>query len=275
MSNIRLSISILLLFCAIPLLADCRTPIAPLGEPMVHPAEVHGIALSPDGKRAATGASDNRLRIWDATTGKLHGEPLEHAGAVYPVTFSPDSRLVVAGTQGGAKLWEVESWKALAAFPHRGFVYSVTFRPDGDAVLAGSHDGPNEGTAQLWNVRTGQPIGEAVHQRFYAVAFSPNGKLAACSGNGNTVQLLDGMTGKLLPIEFKHEGSVVQPRQRSAVDGKPRQDRPRVGRCDRQADHAAAGAQGSGADGGFQSAWNQRVDGKRGWDSTTLGRDDR
>jgi WD40 repeat protein len=182
--------------------------IRPLGEAMVHPAEVHGIALSSDGKWAATGASDNNLRIWNTTTGTLHRQPREHDGAVYPVAFSPDSRLVVAGTQGGAKLWDVASGTLLATFPHKGFVYAVVFRSDGGAMLAGSHDGPNEGTAQMWDIRTGQPIGEAVHQRFYAVAFSPDGKLAACSGNGNAVQLLDGMTGKLLPVEIRHEGSV-------------------------------------------------------------------
>ncbi len=45
-------------------------------------------------------------------------------------------------------------------------------------------------------------------RRFYAVAFNPNGKLAAVSGNGNAAQLLDGMTGKSLGIELTHEGSV-------------------------------------------------------------------
>src|SRR4051812_419629 len=164
----------LFLFVAASLFADGRGTIAPLGEPMAHPAEVHGIALSPDGKWAATGASDNKLRIWDAASGKLHGEPLAHDGPVYPVSFNPESKLVVAGTQGGAKLWEVATGKARLTFPHKGFVYSVVFRPDGGAVIAGSHDGPNEGTAQLWDVHTGQPIGEALHQRFYAVAFSPN-----------------------------------------------------------------------------------------------------
>src|SRR5947209_911546 len=134
--------------------------IVALGDALVHPAEVHGIALSPDGKWAATGATDKKLRLWNTETGKLHGEPLEHEGPVYPVAFSADSKTVVGGSDRGAKLWEVESGRPLATFPHRGFVYALAFRPDGLAVLTGSHDSASDGTAQLWDVRTGKPIGE-------------------------------------------------------------------------------------------------------------------
>src|SRR6185436_3627279 len=88
---------LVLVLCWRTLLAHDQKAIVPLGEALVHPAEVHGIALSPDGKWAATGAADNKLRLWDSATGKLHGEPLEHPGAVYPVAFSPDSTLVVGG----------------------------------------------------------------------------------------------------------------------------------------------------------------------------------
>ena len=109
--------------------------ITPLVAPLVHPAAIHGVALSPDGRWAATGCSDHFLRIWEVTTGKLHGDPLAHEGEVYPVVFSPDSRIVVAGSVKGAKLWEVATGTELATLPHPGFVYALAFRPDGKAVL--------------------------------------------------------------------------------------------------------------------------------------------
>jgi len=56
--------------------ADDTSAVSSLGEPMVHPAEIHGLALSADGRWAATGAADHFLRLWNATTGKLHGQPL-------------------------------------------------------------------------------------------------------------------------------------------------------------------------------------------------------
>src|SRR3954447_837904 len=106
-------------------LAENQASIVPLGDPLVHPAEIHGVAISADGKWVATGATDRMLRIWDVATGKLHGQPLAHDGAVYPVAFSPDNKTVAGGTQKGARLWDVETGKELAEFPHRGFVYSL------------------------------------------------------------------------------------------------------------------------------------------------------
>src|SRR5436309_16022306 len=88
-------------------LADNRAVVVPLGDPLVHPAEIHGVAIGSDGKWVATGATDRMLRIWDVATGKLHGQPMEHEGAVYPVAFSPDSQAVVGGTDKGAMLWLV------------------------------------------------------------------------------------------------------------------------------------------------------------------------
>src|SRR4051794_26042371 len=87
--------------------------ITPLGPALMHPEPVHGVALSADGKWAATGCADHMLRLWDTATGQLHGQPLEHEGGVYPVAFSPDSTMVVGGSEKGAKLWEVASGKLL------------------------------------------------------------------------------------------------------------------------------------------------------------------
>ena len=51
-----------IVICATPLLANEVTLLVP---PLVHPAEIHGGALSADGQWAATGCSDHFLRIWE------------------------------------------------------------------------------------------------------------------------------------------------------------------------------------------------------------------
>src|SRR6188474_2179851 len=92
----RLVASLAAICLVAPLLADDGPgAIAPLVPPLVHPDAVHGVALSADGKWAATGCSDHFLRIWEVATGRLHGEPLTHDGGVYPIAFSPDSATVV------------------------------------------------------------------------------------------------------------------------------------------------------------------------------------
>jgi WD40 repeat protein len=42
----------------------------------------------------------------------------------------------------------------------------------------------------------------------HVVAFSPDSKLAAVSGNGTVAHLLDATTGKSLGLELKHAASV-------------------------------------------------------------------
>ena len=51
--------------------------ITPLGPALKHPGPVHGVALSADGKWAATGCTDHMLRLWDTATGALHGSTVD------------------------------------------------------------------------------------------------------------------------------------------------------------------------------------------------------
>src|SRR5262245_64456353 len=98
-SDLEMSLTNLKVLCLCVLLLTCCGQSLPaadpaaielVGEVLVHPAEVHGIAFSSNGKWVATRTSDSKLRVWDATTGTLHAQPLAHARHVSPVAFSPD-----------------------------------------------------------------------------------------------------------------------------------------------------------------------------------------
>jgi len=55
-----------------------------------HASNLYGLALSPDGRRLASAASDCTIRLWDTQTGDevltLRGQLHEHS----PLAFSPD-----------------------------------------------------------------------------------------------------------------------------------------------------------------------------------------
>jgi len=60
---------------------------------MSHDEGVYGISFSPDGKRLASAASDQTIKLWDTKTGDLV-LTMPFAESMYGVHFSPDgSRL--------------------------------------------------------------------------------------------------------------------------------------------------------------------------------------
>lgn len=58
--------------------------------------------------------------------------------------------------------------------PHRGWVWDVVFTPDRNFVITGSRDT----NVQVWDVQTGQPVGEPLSHPFpvWGVAIHPDGK---------------------------------------------------------------------------------------------------
>ena len=96
--------------------------------PLGPQADVRLIAVSPDGRWAATGSFigfDAGVFVWDAATGRRV--------AVLPVldkgrlSFSPDSRWLTTDVGNSTQLWAVDTWKPGLKFEGR----SARFSPDG------------------------------------------------------------------------------------------------------------------------------------------------
>jgi WD40 repeat protein len=132
---------------------------APRGAPLRHDGGVMQAAFSPDSRYLITASLDRTARLWEVDGCRPAGAPLRHRGPVRSVAFSPDGRTVLTGSNdGAAQIWEVASQQPKGQpLRHQGWVQQVFFRPDGNvAITAGQVDN----TVRLWDLRTGQAIGE-------------------------------------------------------------------------------------------------------------------
>jgi WD40 repeat protein len=125
-----------------------------------HREGVFCLAISPDGKTAATGGSDRSIKLWNLADGSVARE-LVNPNLKPPV--APD-------------------WPR--AQP--GWVYGVRFTPDGKYLISVGGAPQNRGFLGVWNVADGKLVSssELPLGTFFALGISPDGKLLAV-GTGN------------------------------------------------------------------------------------------
>src|SRR5690606_35798789 len=73
-----------------------------------HEGPVLAVTVSPDGRLAASGGADGRLRLWMLAERRTVHSFEGHTGPVWDVAFSPDGKtLLSAGADGVVKLWDI------------------------------------------------------------------------------------------------------------------------------------------------------------------------
>ena len=196
------------------------------------------LALSPDGKTAASAGRGDIVRVWDVATGR---ELCSFSGdwrTTRAIAFAPDGKLIATGSDAGkVYLWEAATAKlVLTINASENAIRCVTFAPDGRSVAAagpGRLPGvtPSPGVT-LWDVATGKTLRrfECREGPASAVAFAPDGKTLAGGCDDKTARLWDVATGQelkrlrpgddILSVAFAPDGKTLvvrSPRGRAGV----------------------------------------------------------
>jgi WD40 repeat protein len=149
-----------------------------------HEHWVGAVAVSEDGKVAATAGGDGALILWDLAGGteqrRLHG----HRAEVRAVGFVPGGKLLAsAGTDQTVRVWDLatgEQRLCLEGSP-KGLLYALAISPDGKTLAAGDY---SDGSVYVWDLGTGKrlhalDLGKQFGQGVMCLAISPDGRILA------------------------------------------------------------------------------------------------
>jgi WD40 repeat protein/tRNA A-37 threonylcarbamoyl transferase component Bud32/energy-coupling factor transporter ATP-binding protein EcfA2 len=116
-----------------------------------HSASVAGLAFSPDGRTALSGAFDSLMILWDLESGTEIRRFPGHSAGLLSIAFSADGRTALSGALDQTLiLWDLESGAAIRRFlGHNDFAMSVALSPDGRAALSA---GFRDQTVRLWRI---------------------------------------------------------------------------------------------------------------------------
>lgn len=185
-------------------------PVGPVGEIKKfegHNSDIKSVALSADGRFAASGGKDQHVYVWNLGTGKIETILKGHTSDIWGVAFLPDGRQLVSGSwDGTARLWNIKSATTSKTFSHPKDVNGVAVSRDGNQLLAGC----DNRRFYLWDVITGKEIKafNGFTDFVYAVAFAPDGRHVAAGGRDNSIRIYNQVSGAQVRVIDGQTGSV-------------------------------------------------------------------
>ncbi len=146
-------------------------------------ASLWAVAISPDGKRVATGTDRGTIHLFPMTAG-VDSAVLRHGeGQIYDLTFSPDGReLLSAGSDRFIRIWDLATARlrdSIPTAPRRPL--ELAFNREGSLLAASL----SEGGVATWEYPSRHPaqsfLGHVPQPPVPGVTFLPDGRLASGS----------------------------------------------------------------------------------------------
>jgi len=172
---------------------------------------ITAVAFSPDSATLVSGSADGTIWLWDVKAQPPLGRSLQgHTQAVMGLAFSSDGVTIASSSCVDRSIYapanclapEIRLWKMVGRqlrplgglyFSGEGDVTSLAFSPDGKTLASGigihGWDTPETGALTLWDIASQQPLSPtlSISQYVWSVAYSPDGKIVATSGNQDSM----------------------------------------------------------------------------------------
>ncbi|XP_058226771.1 periodic tryptophan protein 2 [Rhododendron vialii] len=176
-----------------------------------HYFDVNCLAFSPDSQLLATGADDNKIKVWTVSSGFCFVTFSEHTNAVTALHFMPGNHcLLSASLDGTVRAWDLFRYRNFRTFttPSSKQFVSLASDQSGEVICAGTLDSFE---IFVWSMKTGRLLDVlSGHEGpVHGLMFSPTTAILASSSWDKTVRLWDVFEGKGAVETFPHTHDVL------------------------------------------------------------------
>lgn len=185
--------------------ARCAERVVLVGKGFEH--GVNSLAFSADSKVLATGCHDDKIRLWDVSTGEKLKE-FEMHNSAQSIAFSPDGKRLAATTGNTVVVWDLSNNKKLwTHFDKSPLVAgAIALSPDGKMLAVAEV----QAVATLYDLETGKKLDVLEGQnKTIDLAFDKEGKSLATASRYGTMVIWDVAKRKeILTIKAGHEHDI-------------------------------------------------------------------
>ncbi|KAA8541887.1 hypothetical protein F0562_023039 [Nyssa sinensis] len=176
-----------------------------------HYFDVNCLAYSPDSQLLATGADDNKIKVWTVSSGFCFVTFSEHTNAVTALHFMASNHcLLSASLDGTVRAWDLFRYRNFRTFttPSSKQFVSLASDQSGEVICAGTLDSFE---IFVWSMKTGRLLDVlSGHEGpVHGLMFSPTNAILASSSWDKTVRLWDVFEGKGAVETFPHTHDVL------------------------------------------------------------------